>query len=292
MKQIGNKRVTAFLLAIIFAGAICTGCGISGENQNTSAETIPEFSGQPYIALNYNVPRFTEEELTICSYEHYSELDGLGRCGYAMACIGLDMMPTEDRGGIGQVKPSGWQTVKYDSVDGKYLYNRCHLIGYQLTGENANEKNLITGTRFLNVEGMLPFENMVADYIKETGNHVLYRATPIFYEAELVARGVELEAFSVEDNGDGICFYVYIYNNQPGILIDYATGKSSLEQPQQDAAGSEVSFSYILNTNTMKFHYDSCPQVSNIKEENQEIYIGDRESLLSNGYSPCKNCNP
>ena len=163
------------------------------------------------------------------SYETYSPLDELGRCGVAQANIGLDLMPTEKRGSIGQVKPSGWQTVKYDIVDGKYLYNRCHLIGYQLSGENANRENLITGTRYMNVEGMLPFENMVADYVKETENHVLYRVTPVFEGSELVARGVQIEALSVEDNGDGICFNVFVFNVQPGIVIDYATGDSHLE---------------------------------------------------------------
>lgn len=191
-----------------------------------SVQNVPAFSGEPYIVINNNQPEFKDSDLTAESYEFYSELDSLGRCGYAMTCIGYDIMPTEDRGSIGQVKPSGWQTVKYDFVDGKYLYNRCHLIGYQLTGENANKKNLITGTRYLNVEGMLPFENMVADYVKETKNHVLYRVTPIYDGDSLVARGVQMEAFSVEDNGEGICFHIYAYNNQPGVTIDYATGDS------------------------------------------------------------------
>lgn len=191
-----------------------------------SVKNVPEFSGTAYVVIDDNQPAFSEKDLTTKSYEYYSPLDRLNRCGYAMACIGKDLMPKEERGSIGQVKPSGWQTVKYDFVDGKYLYNRCHLIGFQLTGENANKCNLITGTRFMNVEGMLPFENMVADYIKETGNHVLYRVTPVFHDDELVARGVQIEAFSVEDNGEGICFHVYVYNNQPGVVIDYMTGHS------------------------------------------------------------------
>ena len=189
-------------------------------------DSIPAFNGTAYVAVNGNVPYFTEEDMTADAYETYAPLDILGRCGAAVSCIGQELMPTEERGSIGQVKPSGWQTVKYDFVEGKYLYNRCHLIGYQLTGENANKENLITGTRYLNMEGMLPFENMVADYIKETGNHVLYRATPVFQGDELVARGVLLEAKSVEDNGEGILFCVYAYNNQPGVEIDYLTGKS------------------------------------------------------------------
>lgn len=192
-------------------------------------QEIPAFAGMPYIAVNGNVPTFTQEELYGASFEFYSELDALGRCGYAMACIGSDIMPTEERGAIGQIKPSGWQTVKYDFVDGKYLYNRCHLIGYQLAGENANERNLITGTRYLNVEGMLPFENMIADYVKETGNHVLYRVTPVFDGMNLVANGILMEAMSVEDYGAGIFFCVYAFNCQPGVEIDYATGESWLE---------------------------------------------------------------
>ena len=194
-----------------------------------SLEEIPPWSGEAYVAVNGNIPFFVEEEYTTESYEFYSELDELGRCGMTMACIGTDIMPTEERGNIGSVKPSGWQSVKYDCVDGKYLYNRCHLIGFQLCGENANKQNLITGTRYLNIEGMLPFEDMVADYVKETENHVLYRVTPIFNGDDLVAEGVLLEGWSVEDNGEDICFCVYAYNAQPGIIIDYATGDSREE---------------------------------------------------------------
>ena len=204
------------------------------EFPGTSAETVaevPEFDGvTAWVPINGNIPFFTEAEYTTESFEYYSDLDDLGRCGVTESCIGLDIMPTEERGDIGSVKPSGWQSVKYDIVDGKYLYNRCHLIGFQLAGENANRKNLITGTRFLNIEGMLPFENMVADYVKETGNHVLYRVTPLFDGDNLVASGVLLEGWSVEDEGEGVCFCVYAYNAQPGILIDYATGESRLAE--------------------------------------------------------------
>ena len=189
-------------------------------------EDVPDYSGQPYVVLEDNWPGFDAGELTLEPFERYSELDYLGRCGAAYAKICLEIMPTEPRGDIGQVRPSGWQTVKYDSVDGKYLYNRCHLIGYQLAGENANPQNLITGTRYMNVEGMLPFENMVDDYVENTGNHVLYRVTPVFEGSNLVASGVQMEAFSVEDEGEGVCFNVYVYNVQPGIGIDYATGES------------------------------------------------------------------
>ena len=192
-------------------------------------EEIPEFSGVAYVPVNGNVPFFMPEEITDESYEYYSELDSLGRCGVTMACIGTDIMPTEDRGEIGSVKPTGWQSVKYDCVDGKYLYNRCHLIGFQLAGENANKRNLITGTRYLNIEGMLPFENLVADYVQETDNHVMYRVTPIFDGDNLVAHGVLMEGWSVEDEGEGVCFCVYAYNAQPGIIIDYQTGDSREE---------------------------------------------------------------
>ncbi|MCF0229847.1 MAG: DNA/RNA non-specific endonuclease [Parasporobacterium sp.] len=193
---------------------------------------IPEYSGRPYAYVNGGVPNFTADDLTTEPFEIYSDLDWLGRCGVAYANICMELMPTEERGSIGMIKPSGWNQEKYPGIvdsDPPYLYNRCHLIGYQLSGENANEKNLITGTRYLNVEGMLPFENMVADYVRRTGNHVLYRVTPIFEGLELVARGVLMEAMSVEDNGAGILFNIYCYNVQPGIVIDYVTGENRLQ---------------------------------------------------------------
>ena len=188
---------------------------------------VPEYSGEPYAEIDGNIPSFSSEMMNEKSWESYSDLDLLGRCGVAFANIGRDLMPTDERQSIGMIKPSGWHTVRYDDlIEGKYLYNRCHLIGYQLTGENANELNLITGTRYMNTEGMLPFENRVAEYVSNTGNHVLYRVTPIFKGHELVARGVQMEALSVEDDGKGICFNVFVYNVQPGITIDYATGDS------------------------------------------------------------------
>ena len=189
---------------------------------------IPAYSGKAYVALNNNYPSFPTNDLSPISFEYYSDLDSLGRCGVVFACIGQDIMPTEERGSIGSVKPTGWHTVKYDIVDGKYLYNRCHLIGYQLTGENANEKNLITGTRQLNIKGMLPLENLVADYVKETGNHVMYKVTPVFEGNNLLAKGVQIEAYSIEDNGAGVCFNVFAYNVQDGININYTNGESSL----------------------------------------------------------------
>lgn len=280
---------------------LLTGCAPSVGSHNTPS-SLPAYQDAPYTVVADNRPDFSEEELA-CStpFEEYSPLDALGRCGPAFACVGRELMPTEQRGSIGQIKPSGWQTVKYEQIDGKYLYNRCHLIGYQLTGENANEENLITGTRYLNTQGMLPFENMVADYIKETGNHVLYRVTPVFEGDNLVAGGVTMEGYSLEDQGEGICFYVYCYNIQPGIVIDYATGESRLDDPSvSSAAGGSQTLSspadpapsYILNTNTRKFHTADCSQVSSIKESNREVYYGERSSLLAQGYSPCKNCNP
>lgn len=282
------------LAAVLAACTIfLSACSVTAGTSDSSytLDDIPAFSGEPYVVVNDNQPDFAEEELTTNSFEQYSPLDSLGRCGTAYANIGIDLMPTEERGEIGQVKPSGWQTVKYDIVDGKYLYNRCHLIGFQLTGENANEENLITGTRYMNVDGMLPFENLVADYIKETENHVLYRVTPIFYEEELVARGVQMEALSVEDGGEGVCFNVYVYNNQPGITIDYATGESRLEEEADtDASGEERQ--YVLNTNSMKFHDPDCSSAADISEKNRQDYTGTRQDLIEQGYAPCGVCKP
>jgi len=222
-----KKSIRALLPLFLAIGLVLSACSAG----NTySLDSIPDYSVSPYVTVNDNQPYFSEADLTTTSFESYSELDGLGRCGVAYACVSTDTMPTEARGSIGQIKPTGWHTVKYDCIDGKYLYNRCHLIGYQLTAENANEKNLITGTRYLNVDGMLPFENMVADYIKETDNHVLYRVTPIFDGDNLVASGVLMEAKSVEDKGEGICFCIFCYNVQPGVNIDYATGESTLAE--------------------------------------------------------------
>lgn len=280
-----------------------------------SLSDVPAYSGKAYTSVNGNVPYFTAAELTTTSFETYSDLDTLGRCGVTYACIGQDLMPTEERGSIGMVKPTGWHTVRYDGlVDGNYLYNRCHLIGYQLTGENANTKNLITGTRYLNIEGMLPFENMVADYIQETSNHVLYRVTPIFEGNSLVANGVLMEGYSVENKGAGVSYCVFAYNVQPGIEIDYATGESKLAdgaqqeeqktatvtptpspepEKQEPVTGSEASQAdYILNTNTKKFHYPTCSSVNDMKEKNKQEFFGTRDEAISNGYSPCGRCKP
>lgn len=289
MRLIRRKKI---LLPVILAvNLIFSGCNLA-KADSADLAAIPEYTGSAYTVLNDNIPDFPEEDFTEESFETYSDMDSLGRCGVAYANIGEDLMPTTKRGSIGQVKPSGWHTVKYDSVDGKYLYNRCHLIGYQLTAENANEKNLITGTRYLNTEGMLPFENMVADYIKETGNHVLYRVTPLFDGNNLVATGVQMEAESIEDKGDGILYNVFCYNIQPGITIDYKSGDSSENEdmPIQTEAASVSEF--VLNTSSKKFHKPSCSSISKIKQENKEVYKGSRDALISQGYDPCKKCNP
>lgn len=259
-----------------------------------SVMTVPVFTGDPFVAINDNQPEFTEEDYTTDSYEYYGDLDRLDRCTIAMACVGVDLMPNEERESISSVKPSGWIQAEYDIIDGKSLFNRCHLIGFQLTGENANERNLITGTRFMNVEGMLPFENMVADYVKETNNHVLYRVTPVYDGINLVARGVQMEALSMEDSGEGVCFNVYVYNNQPGIVIDYTTGESHLEKDvtPTTTAGVSDDNSYVLNTNSMKFHDDDCSQADSISQENRETYTGDRQTLIDQGYVPAGCCDP
>ena len=278
------------LLPLLFAIAVLlSSCVVLFEPGAAPAlDKLPEYSSDTYTVIHDNQPQFTKEQITDKSYEFYSELDRLNRCGYAMACIGQDIMPTEERGAIGQVKPSGWQTVKYDFVDGKYLYNRCHLIGYQLTGENANEKNLITGTRYLNVEGMLPFENMVADFVKETGYHVMYRVTPIFEGDELLARGVQMEGLSVEDNGAGICFNVYVYNCQPGVIIHYADGTSQLDE----TAFQGEQITYILNVNSKKFHTEACAQAASISEKNRQVATTTRQMLINQGYEPAGCCKP
>lgn len=283
-------------------------------------DDIPEYYGEPYHIID-DMPDFSDLETTE-SFELYSELDELGRCGVAFANISQELMPTEERGNISSVKPSGWQSEKYDCVSGGYLYNRCHLIGFQLAGENANEKNLITGTRYLNIEGMLGFEDQVAEYVKDTGNHVLYRVTPYYEDDNLVASGVRMEAYSVEDDGVGICFDVYCYNVQPEIIIDYADGDSSLEiefamndnpsnSPETEvptvttqtiATTQEVTepeiiidnqtntITFILNVNTGKFHYPSCHHVDRMNESNKRVMESTVSDMKAKGYSACKTC--
>ena len=227
-KKIKNKLRYIFSCLCMCIAAI--GYFFFGDDFSKILQEYPEYTGAYYEEIGDNRPEFSKEDYTTNPFEKYSELDELGRCGTAYANICRELMPEEERGPIGMIKPSGWHTIKYSHIDGKYLYNRCHLIGFQLAGENANEKNLITGTRSMNVDGMLPFENEIAEYVRDTGNHVLYRVTPVYEGDNLVASGVEMEAWSVEDEGEGVCFHVYVYNTQPGVSIDYATGKSRLEE--------------------------------------------------------------
>ena len=269
-------------------------------NSYVSLDAIPAYDGKAYVTVNNNEPFFTDSDMTTTAFENYSDLDSLGRCGVAYANICKDIMPTEERGKIGMIKPSGWHTVKYDVIKDRYLYNRCHLIGYQLAGENANPKNLITGTRYLNVEGMLPFENLVADYVNNTGNHVLYRVTPMFSGSNLVANGVLIEAKSVEDNGGGILFNVYCYNVQPGVGINYENGDSWLDgttgsaSSGSDSSAAENSAADSSNSETMvhitatgkKYHRAGC---RTLKKSDTEVTLDEAKSM---GLSPCGICNP
>lgn len=302
----GFKQFYSRILILLLAGALlCSGCAGTAGTQDaelspsgslsvsgTPAEENPSavWNGQPYTAVNGNVPGFSEKDLTAASFESYSELDSLGRCGTAFACLGQDLMPRGERGDISGIHPTGWHSVQYDFIDGKNLYNRCHLIGWQLSGEDANRKNLITGTRYMNVEGMLPFENMVADYIKETGCHVLYRVTPVFQGSNLVADGVLMEAMSVEDQGESISFCVFVPNVQPGVAIDYSDGSSRPADSQSSPENEEAI--YIVNTNTRRFHLPSCSSVREMKESNRENFTGSREELIEEGYIPCGKCRP
>lgn len=307
MRGKGEKRFRQTLLMLTTAfSLLLTACGTVSDYEYTdtgsadvqireyeSVADVPEYSGEPYVEINENQPEFTEEEITTEAFEAYSELDALGRCGEAEACIGEEIMPTEERGSISEVKPTGWKNEKYDNIDGEYLYNRCHLIGYQLSGENANAENLITGTRYMNTEGMLPFEDMVADYVHETENHVMYRVTPVFEGEDLVASGVQMEAESVEDDGKGVCFNVYVYNVQPDITIDYTTGDNwETTEEERDLNGQKVEQTYVLNKNTHKFHRPDCSGAADIKEKNREEFTGTREEVITRGYKPCTKCKP
>ena len=290
--------VVLLLLTLLFGGCSYVQSGLDTEaiqeNTQKSYEStdIPAYAGNSFVILDGNKPSFSKKDRERTdAFETYSNLDKLGRCGVAYANICKELMPTEERGAIGMVKPTGWHTVKYDNVEGKYLYNRCHLIGYQLAGENANEKNLITGTRYLNVTGMLKFEDRVADYVKATDHHVLYRVTPVFEGDNLVATGLEMEAYSVEDCGKGVSFHVFVYNIQPGITIDYATGESWTDDSKTEE-NTEAEDGYVLNTNTHKFHKENCESVRDIAGSNKEVYTGNREDLINMGYEPCKRCKP
>ena len=264
---------------------------MSASQSAVTLSSIPAYSGTPYVAVNDNVPSFTDDDITLNAFENYSDLDSLGRCGVAYANVCQETMPTEKRGDISKVKPTGWHSVKYDFVDGKSLYNRCHLIGYQLTAENANEKNLITGTRYMNTEGMLPFENMVADYVKETKNHVLYRVTPIFEGNNLVASGVLMEAQSVEDHGEGVSFCVYAYNVQPGVTINYATGDSSLSSNSDNSGASNSTSAQTEIRGNSKSKIYHCPGQASYDEmadsKNLVIFHSEQEAQDA-GYRKAK----
>ena len=303
----GSHGIRCWALCLLALLTLLTGCTMPAGLGETPAEpsasvmeasdsgyytlaNLPDYSGSPYVELNGNQPDFDESQFNTDSYEFYTDLDQLGRCGACYANIGQDLMPTEDRESISSVHPSGWKQAQYDCVDGKNLYNRCHLIGFQLTGENANDHNLITGTRYLNVNGMLSFEDQVADYIRDTGHHVLYRVTPDFRGSELVARGVEIEAASVED--DTIRFHVYCYNVQPGVVIDYATGESWLAESDTPSASPDANQSYVLNTRNHKFHLPECSSVSDMNPDNRQDYTGSRDALIAQGYEPCGRCKP
>ena len=275
-----------------YAGSVSVSGDTTEKTESFDLDSIPPFSGEGYVVINDNKPDFKDSDLVTNSYESYGALDKLGRCTSCIACVGKDLMPTGQRDSISAVKPTGWQTQKYSFVDGGSLYNRCHLIAYQLTGESANKKNLITGTRFMNVQ-MIPFENKAADYVKATGKHVLYRVTPIFKDNELVARGVQMEAMSVEDKGKSVCFNVYCYNNQPRIEIDYMTGKSKEVAAQSTSDKKEQEQgSYVLNTKGKKFHKPDCDSVKQMSDKNKKYFNGSRDELINNGYKPCGACQP
>ena len=297
------KKTTA-LISIILCVLLCA-CSLNENTVNFDLSNIPEYTKEAYVEINGNKPEFSEKDKTRTkSFEKYSALDELGRCGAAYANISTDTMPSKERGSISSVKPTGWDQNTYTFIENGYLYNRCHLIGYQLTGENANERNLITGTRYMNVEGMLPFENKVFEYVTSTKNHVLYRVTPVFEGSNLLASGVEMEAWSVEDRGKGVCFNVFCYNVQPGVVISYATGKNlpdkkytaksrvSGGKSKTITAADNTTRTYILNTSSNKFHLTTCDAVKNMKTQNKKIVKSTRLSMIKNGYSPCGMCNP
>jgi DNA-entry nuclease len=258
--------------------------------QKQEEKALPWFSGKPFIEVNKNVPYFKESEITDKAYEHYSPLDKLGRCRAAYACLGKELMPTRSRENIGMIKPTAWQISKYDFIDGEYLYNRCHLIAFCLAGENANPKNLITGTRYMNTQGMLPFENSVCDYIKKTGNHVMYRVTPFFDGNNLLASGVLMEGYSVEDKGKGVCFNVFCYNVPPGVALNYFNGFNQLESAAQPAEDPNV-INYIGNLSSLKYHRPTCDGVATMNPRNK-IGIYTKAQAEAAGFTPCGVCRP
>ena len=310
-----TSRMVCICAAVLLSFFVAVGCGIledraPGNSDQAVLDEVPEYAGEPYTEVEGNRPGFTDKEIKGAGTDlrFFSDMDSLGRCGSAVSVVGRDTMPDGERGPIGMVRPSGWQLQKYDFIDnGGYLFNRCHLIGWQLTGENEEPRNLITGTRYMNTEGMLPFENRVAEYVRSTGNHVLYRSTPVFRGKELVARGVQLEAYSVEDRGRGVSFNVFCYNVQPGVEIEYLDGTSKAVE-QKDAGEKETSadeeheeyppldvpggVTYVLNDNTMRFHRTDCKGARSISEHNRSWFYGTREEAIEAGYVPCGMCEP
>ena len=300
------KWLISIFLSVFLTASSITGCTApqTAEHQTnqtsiqTTADeidfsTVPDYTEEPIYVYNNNQPLFTKSEITDDAYESYSDLDELGRVGTATACLGPETLPTEDREDISAVTPSGWINHSYDIVDGGYLYNRCHMIGFQLSGENDNEENLFTGTRYMNVDGMLPYENQTKEYIDATDNHVMYRVTPDFEDDNLVCDGVLMEAYSVEDNGSGLSFCIYVYNVQPGITIDYTTGENYTSNTTQTSDTTDTKdTTYILNTNSKIIHIPSCNSVAKMAEHNKKEYTGSYEALIKEGYHPCQNCNP
>lgn len=310
-----NKRLTAAILLLVIITSLFVGC----KKPIIDLDSIPEYSGEAYVEINGNMPFFKKSELTTEGFESYSELDALGRCGVAYACIGIETMPTAEREDIASVTPTGWEyngisnNNTYDFIENEYVYNRCHLIAHRLAGEDANEKNLITGTRYMNIEGMLTFEAIVSEYVEKTENHVMYRVTPIFEGVEYVARGVLMEAYSVEDSGRGVCFCIFAYNVQPGVTIDYFSGVNVAngeplpeieppkepeddEQPGENESGPHandgVIMDYVLNISSKKFHTPGKSCANSVSEKNREEYNGTRNDLIKEGYSPCGICKP
>ncbi len=285
-------KLHKLLAAVLAALLLLSGCGDTtsvSQPPYIDLDVIPAWDGEPWLIVDDNTPGFTEADLTTEAFERYSALDALGRCGSAYACVSQALLADENRGSLASVTPTGWVNREYDFIDGKYLYNRCHLLGFQLTGNDASKRNLITGTRYLNIQGMLPYENQVADHVKENGHHVLYRVTPRFRENELVCRGVQMEAYCVEcGSDDPFMFHVFCYNVQPGVLIDYETGESEFSEI---GLGSEKK-TYILNTASKKFHDPKCANAESISGKNREKLKCTREELIYRGYEPCGVCKP
>ena len=331
------KRISVSMLIILFVFGLfsSTAYAVSPSvsegilSSTLEISKIPNFTDEPYIVINNNVPDFFLWQISSEPYIVFSPFDDLGRTGAGMACLGKETLPTVARGEIGNIRPTGWHTVRYDDlIEDRYLYNRAHVIGYMLSGDNNTPENLFTGTRYLNTGAMLQFETSVVAYIEKTGNHVIYRVTPEYWGQDLVATGVQMEAYSVEDNGAGICFNVFVYNVQPGILIDYRTGESerdldfapgsatspspllgigddeseassvpdrSLQEPSDSGTQTltePIAITYVLNTNTMKFHSPSCPSVADMKAKNRQDFYGTRDEAIAAGYSPCGRCHP